>query len=315
MGCASIAHRSMIPAIKNLPDHFILTGVASRDPRKADIWAKEFNCRPFYGYEALLASADVDAIYMPLPTGLHAEWIMKSLHANKHIYAEKSIALSYADSELFVNTAKRSNLVLMEGYMFLYHSQHKRVLNIIDSGIIGEIRHINVSFGFPPLDPTNFRYNKHVGGGAIMDCAGYVIRAASMLLRQRLTVQAASIHFNQNGTNDYGAGFLVAQNGVPASVSFGFDNFYQCRYELWGSKGKVSVLKAFTPKSTEHPVIQQETAVGTEQIVCEPDNHFEKAMIEFHTSIISNNCEKHYTEILEQSRLLDELTNYNTINK
>ena len=148
-----------------------------------------------------------------------------------------------------------------------------------------------------------------------MDCAGYVIRAASMLLRQRLTAQAASIHFNQNGTSDYGAGFLVAQNGVPVSVSFGFDNFYQCRYDVWGSKGKVSALKAFTPQVMESPVIQLETAAGTEKIICEADNHFEKAMIEFHNSIMSKNCGKHYAEILEQSRLLDELINYNTISK
>lgn len=307
MGCASIAGRSMIPAIKKLSEQYVLVGIASRDPKKAELWGHRFDCEAIYGYDALIAREDIDAIYMPLPTGLHAEWIMKSLKAGKHVYAEKSIALSYADSELFVNTAKDAGLVLMEGYMFLYHSQQQRILELIDSGAIGEIRHFCASFGFPPLDADNFRYDKNIGGGAIMDCAGYVIRAASLLLRQRLTVQAASVKLDDNGTSNYGTAFLVAQDNTPVSVSFGFDNFYQCRYDIWGSKGKLSALKAFTPKEKESPIIQLETSTGVKQIVCDADNHFEKAMIEFRNSILLNNSMKHYFEILEQSRLLDEL--------
>ena len=274
MGCASIAGRSMIPAIKGLSQLFELAGIASRDTRKADSWAEKFNCRPFYGYDALLSCPDIDAIYVPLPTGLHAEWIMKCLQAGKHVYAEKSIAMSYSDSELFVNTAKHAGLVLMEGYMFLYHSQHKKVLELIDTGAIGKIRHFSASFGFPPLEPTNFRYDKQIGGGAIMDCAGYVTRVASFLLRQRLKVQAASIHFDLNGVSNHGAAFLTAQNGISASVSFGFDNFYQCRYDIWGSTGKLAALKAFTSRETESTVIQLETVNGVKQIISEADNHF-----------------------------------------
>lgn len=310
MGCASIAERSMIPAIKSLSDKFQLIAVASRNVEKAQTLAAKFNCEGICGYDALLDRKDIDAVYIPLPTGLHYEWVMKSLNADKHVYVEKSSSLSYSDSKAFVDVARSRQLVLMEGYMFLYHSQQKKILELIDSGIIGEIRHFSASFGFPPLSLTNFRYDKQVGGGAIMDCAGYVVRATSLILRQRLNVQAASIHYDKAGVSLYGSAFLVGDENIPACVSFGFDNFYQCKYEVWGSKGKLIASKAFTPKEKESPILLLETSEGLKQIVCDADNHFKKSMAEFADSISMEHYELHYREILEQSFLLDEILKY-----
>lgn len=310
MGCASIAERSMIPALKKLPEWFEVVAIASRDMEKAKAFAERFGCEPVCGYDALIRRSDIDAVYMPLPTGLHREWVLKTLEAGKHVYAEKSIASGYKDCEAFIQAARQADLVLMEGYMFLYHSQHQKVFEILNSGAIGEIRHFSAAFGFPPLNKNNFRYDRQLGGGAIMDCAGYTVRAASFILGEPLTVKSSCIKYNETGASIYGSGFLVSAGGVPVSVSFGFDNFYQCKYEIWGSKGKITALKAFTPKEKESPVLLLETNEGMKQFVCDSDNHFEKAMIEFARRIQLGRQSFYDDEILQQSRLLEQISCY-----
>ncbi len=307
MGCAAIAERSVIPAILELSECFELIGVASREEAKAKDFASKFNCEAIVGYDTLLQRDDIDAIYMPLPTGLHKEWIIKCLQAGKHVYAEKSIAMSYQESCDFVEEAKKNNLTLMEGYMFLYHSQHQQVLKMIQQGEIGEIRHFSASFGFPPFPPGNFRYDLTVGGGALMDSAGYVVRATSLILQQELKVKASCIHFDEKQSSLYGSAFLVSDQNIPATISYGFDNFYQCKYEIWGSKGKLIASKAFTPKAKESPIIILEKETGARQIVCDSDNHFKNAMQTFAQSIQTGETAKHYSEILTQSFLLESL--------
>ena len=99
LGCANIAHRSMIPALLSIPDKFEVVAVASRTLEKASAFAQDFGCEAIAPYEAMLERKDIDALYIPLPTGLHKEWINKALCAGKHVYAEKSIAFSLADAE------------------------------------------------------------------------------------------------------------------------------------------------------------------------------------------------------------------------
>src|SRR5258707_4883195 len=115
VGCANIARRSMIPAIKFLPDKFDLVAVASRTEDKAALFAKEFTCKSVVGYDNLLKE-DIEAVYIPLPTGLHDEWINKALLAGKHVYAEKSVAYSYDATEGMVQNTKAKNLSLLEGF-------------------------------------------------------------------------------------------------------------------------------------------------------------------------------------------------------
>nr|NQU89175.1 Gfo/Idh/MocA family oxidoreductase [Bacteroidota bacterium] len=239
MGCAAIAQRSMIPAIKAVPE-FNLVAVASRTMGKAEKFAAQFACEAVTGYENLLNRDDIDAIYMPLPTGLHHEWIMKSLEAGKHVLAEKSIAYDYLSAKEMVVLAQSKNLVLMEDFMFQYHSQHNFVFELIKNGEIGDIRIFRASFGFPPMPDDNFRYDDKVGGGALLDAAGYTVRAAHFILGDEFKVKAANLFTDPDkGTNIYGGAFLDNGKGVSAQLGFGMDHYYQCNYEIWGSKGKI----------------------------------------------------------------------------
>lgn len=307
MGCAAIARSMMIPAIRKT-DEWNLVAVASRNHEKAAHFGQEFDCEAVTGYDKLLMRDDIDAIYMPLPTGLHHEWIIKTLESGKHVLAEKSIAANYNSAKEMVELARKQKLVLMEDFMFQYHSQHRFVFEMIEKGEIGEIRVVRANFGFPPLPKNNFRYDDVVGGGALLDAAGYTVRAAQFLLGNDYEVKAANLHHDpETGTNIYGGAFMENGSGISAQLGFGFDHFYQGNYEIWGSKGKINVDRAFTPKPGFSPAITLEKQGEKHTWQMKPDNHFIGSVKEFYRAITENDQERHYLEVLVQSKALDDI--------
>lgn len=310
LGCAAIADRSMIPAILSLPDFFELVAVASRTTEKANQYADKFNCEAVGSYDEMIQRNDIEALYIPLPTGLHEEWINKALLSGKHVYAEKSIAYTEVAASEMINSAKNNNLALMEGFMFQYHSQNLKVKELLSQGAIGNLRFFSGSFGFPPFpDANNFRYDKNIGGGAIFDACGYPVRAAFYILGNTLKVQGASVYYDPAKQSSlFGSAYLKGESGIGAAISFGFDNYYQCNYQIWGSKGRLTANKAFTPKIDQSTTLILEHDNISEVINCEADNHFAKAMIEFYNIIISESKRpKHYQEILQQSIALETI--------
>lgn len=307
MGCAAVAQNSMLPAIRMIPE-WDLVAVASRSGQKAQQFAQQFDCEAVTGYDELLRRKDFDAVYMPLPTGLHHEWITKCLDAGKHVLAEKSIAYDYASAQQMVELARSKHLVLMEDFMFQYHRQHQFVFEMLRNKKIGDIRIFRASFGFPPLPKDNFRYDDAIGGGALLDAAGYTVRAVHFILGEDFVVKAANLFYDkESGTNIYGGAYLSNGKGVSAQLGFGFDHFYQCNYEIWGSKGKITVDRAFTPKPDYCPLIIVEKQGERQEYHMDPDNHFVGSIREFHRAITEGDREGHYRQVLLQSRTLEDI--------
>jgi predicted dehydrogenase len=309
LGCAKIARRSMIPAILQLPEVYDLVAVASRETAKAAEFAAEFGCEAITGYDQMIARSDIDALYIPLPTGLHEEWVGKAIAAGKHVYVEKSFAPTFSQAEALISAARPTQTAVMEGYMFLYHRQQALVADMLRNGEIGELRHFHGSFGFPPLPADDFRYDEEVGGGVLMDAAGYPLRAAHHFLGDSMQVEAASLHQDSaRSTALWGSAYLTNRNGLGASIAFGFDNAYQCRYEFWGSRGKLVAERAYTAGPAFSPRLVLETAAGVREILVEPDNHFVGAMLEFLEAIRSSERrERHYADVLRQSQALERM--------
>jgi predicted dehydrogenase len=310
LGCANIAKRSVIPAIKKV-DGVELVAVASRSRDKANEFAELFNCEAIEGYQNLIDREDIDAIYMPLPPGLHEEWVIKALSAGKHLLVEKSLAINYKSAIKMVALAKKKALLLMESFMFLYHGQHQYVKELIANNAIGEIRALKSSFGFPPLKEDNYRYDKDLGGGALLDAGVYTLRASQLFLGDNLKVCASSLNINKDGVDIYGGAFLKGENNLFSEVAFGFDNFYQCNYEIWGSKGKIVAHKAFTPGTEQEPLITIERDSGIEEIRFRAEDQFKNLLKEFNRCIKSDDYNPKYNEILTQSRLLKEVRDTN----
>ena len=308
LGCASIADRMVIPAIKT-SEHFKLIAVASRTIEKGRAYAEKFDCEFILGYENLLLRDDIDAVYIPLPTGLHFEWAIKALESGKHILLEKSLACTFAEAQKIISVAREKNLLVQENFMFEYHRQFELIKNILNEGVLGSLRCIRSSFGFPPFkDSDNIRYQANLGGGALLDSGAYTVKIASILTEDRPQIIAASLTNDESkGVDIFGGIMMKFPNGCIVETAFGFDHFYQCNLEIWGSQGKLTADRIFTAGPGISPKITIETAISNKVIEVEPDNHFVNLLNHFAAQIIDRTFDEAYNAILLQAELLEEI--------
>jgi len=311
LGCANIAKRSVIPAILALSDQFVLEGVASRTEATAQACADQFNTKAYVGYQALIDSPQLDAVYIPLPNALHTEWIEKALQQNIHVLVEKSLACSFQDVLRLNQIAKEKKLVLVENFQFRFHRQLSIIKQLVDEGTIGELRCVRSSFGFPPFpDKENIRYKQELGGGALLDAGAYPVKIAQMFLGDDLEVKASSLHVDPETNVDIWGGAYVQQSSgmLFAELAFGFDHHYQCNIELWGSKGKLSANRIFTAPPGFAPEILLETPDGVETITVDQDNHFKNMLSHVHRLITTGNgLNAEYEQNIRQAQLLEQV--------
>ncbi|HWB35002.1 MAG TPA: Gfo/Idh/MocA family oxidoreductase, partial [Rugosimonospora sp.] len=221
------------------------------------------------------------AVYVPLPTGLHHEWVAAALHAGKHVLAEKPLATTLVAATELVDLAAKAELVLHENFMFLHHAQHETVRRLLDDGAIGTLRSFSAAFGIPPLPDTDVRYRPELGGGALLDVGVYPLRAAQLFLDGPLTVLGASLTGDGTGVDLAGAALLRAGNGATASLTFGFQHHYRNAYELWGGAGRVTVDRVFTPPGTWTPTVRVERAGYAEEHTLPAQEQFATAVAAF----------------------------------
>lgn len=316
LGGSSFAQKRIIPQLIELNKRFNIVGIASRDKQKADKIAENFNTTGFDGYQTLLNVEVLDAIYIPLPNSLHYNWIKKSLQKGLHVLVEKSMACNYAEVKELNELAKEKNLALVEDFHFRFHKQFDWLRKELDSGKIGELREIKTAFGFPPFpDKDNIRYKKELGGGALLDAGAYTIKISQEILGYDINVKASSLNYDKNlGVDIWGGGFLKQNNGnIISHVSFGFDNYYQCRIDLWGSKGKITTNRIFTAHPDHVPIYNVETTDDSKIVELKPDNAYKNMLQYFYEVIDSDSLKREeYKGNVNQSRLISELKKHSS---
>mgnify|MGYP001199395660 CR=1 FL=1 len=308
LGCADIAKRFLIPALIESPG-FNLVGIASRTKKKANLFAKLFDTNAFHNYESLLDD-QIDAVYIPLPNGLHFNWIKKALEKDLHVLVEKSLACSLKEVIELNKIAKERKLVLLENFQFRFHSQLEYIKNKIKNGELGEVHLIRSSFGFPPFnDKDNIRYNKEIGGGSLLDAGAYTLKVSQIFLGENIFVDSAQLTYSDEYEIDIsGSGLLKQKDGkATAQVAFGFNHFYQNCLEVWGSKGRIKAKRIFTAGPDIEPPIHEEDNQHSKLIYLHKDNHFNNMLLHF-SSLISGSKEldNEYNQNFNQARLIEE---------
>jgi NDP-hexose-3-ketoreductase len=288
-----------------------IVAVASRDREKAARFAARFDAEPVHGHRALLERDDLDAVYLPLPTGLHHEWAARALRAGKHVLCEKPLATNLVAATELVELAAKSELVLRENFMFLHHGQHRRIRELVDAGAIGELRTFTAAFGIPPLPATDVRYDKELGGGALLDVGVYPIRAAQLFLGSGLRV-AGAVLGSGSGVDVAGSALLTSEAGVTAQLSFGFQHHYRNAYELWGSAGRIVLDRAFTPPGDWTPTVRVERPDGVEELTLPAEDQFRAVTAAFARAVqagsgggVPDGIEDGGTATLRQAALVD----------
>ncbi|MFJ1760868.1 Gfo/Idh/MocA family protein [Amycolatopsis sp. NPDC088138] len=286
LGCAGVARRRFLPAVAAVPE-LELTAVASRTPQRAAEFAAEFGGAAVTGYRNLLERDDVDAVYVPLPTGLHHDWVRQALEAGKHVLAEKPLATNLAEAAELVELARRNRLLLRENLMFLHHSQHAAVRELVAGGEIGDLRSIAAVFGHPALPDGDVRYRPELGGGCLLDVGVYPIRLAQFFEAGPWQVAGAVLRPGTRGVDVAGSALLRSANQVTAQLEFGFDHYYRNVYRLWGTEGLVTVRHAFTPGPAKRPSVTLERPDRTVELALPADDQFRNAATAFARDVLA----------------------------
>ena len=307
LGPGRIAEKSVAPAIA-ASAVARLEAVGSRSLERAQALAQPFHARAVAGYDAVLQDPAVECVYIALPNALHTEWALKAASAGKHVLCEKPACQSLAETERVVAACRQAGVRFMEGYMFRYHPQHAQVLERLRRGDLGEVHHLEVAFGFPPLPQEDFRYQRALGGGALADLAGYAIAAARLLFGEEPErVSALTETDPASGVDIRGTLQLRFPSGRTAQAVFGFTYSYRNTYALWGSRGRLEVARAFSIPPTLSPPITLMTEQGMTAIPAQTGDHF-RLMIEAFSDAIRSSTrtdDGHEADALAQARVMD----------
>ena len=191
LGAARIAPSAVIKPARNVGEATI-GAVAARDRTRAEAFASKHGVPKVHdSYASLVADPDLDAIYNPLPNGLHAEWTIAALEAGKHVLCEKPFTANAKEAEAVAAVATRTGLVVMEAFHYRYHPLAHRMREIVDNGELGPIRRVETALCFPLPKFSDIRYQYDLAGGATMDVGTYTVHMARLLGREEPEVVSA----------------------------------------------------------------------------------------------------------------------------
>jgi xylose dehydrogenase (NAD/NADP) len=263
-------NRKVIPGA-HASEKVDLIAVASRDLRRAEEYAREWEIDRAYGsYEALLEDDDVEAVYISLPNTLHCEWSIRAVEAGKHVLCEKPMSRHTGDVESAFDAAERNGRILMEAFMYRHHPQTTRLRQLVDEGAIGDLRLVRTCFSYSLYDEENIRLRTDVDGGSLMDVGCYCVSGS------RLVAGEPELVYGQQWTGPSGTDWVFT-----ASLRFPGDvlGLFDCgtalaerdELEAIGSEGS---LFLDDPWHCHRPVIELRRDGAVERIEVEPADSY-----------------------------------------
>lgn len=244
LGTADISE-SVIPAIQGSRG-CIVTAVASRDPSRARTWADRFGIPDAFGaYDDMIRSGAIDAVYLPLPNSLHAEWTVRSLEAGLPVMCEKPLTVNAAEARVVAEVSRRTGLPVMEGFMYRFHPLYQRLQEIIDRGTIGRVSTIDAVFTFLLDDGESIVQSVDLAGGALLDVGCYPVNAARLLAGEE-PVRVTAFE-RRDGVDRVMTGVLDFPGGVLARFETSIANTERHRLEVAGTLAHLVVEDPWVP--------------------------------------------------------------------
>ena len=244
MGFARIARLHLIPAMLQAKNA-VPYAIASTDPEKRKQAQADFPFEKVYSdYESLLADPNVDAVYIPLPNTLHKEWTIKAAKAKKHVLCEKPMALTEDDCLDMMAACRENGVALMEAFMYRFTLKTAKLKELIQSGAVGEVRHVHSSFRFVMRPGPNIRLEASLGGGSLWDVGCYPVNLLGMILGEE-PVSVCAMKTENHGVEYSLDAVLRYKNGAICTLGSGFDSHDVQLTEVNGTLGTLLVQETF----------------------------------------------------------------------
>lgn len=280
-------NRALIPAIR-ASRRGELVAVASRSQEKADAYAQEWAIpRAFGSYEAMLASGEVDAVYVSLPNHLHAEWSIRALEHGLHVLCEKPFALSLAEVDAMIAASEGNGVVLAEAFMYRHHPQTRIIGEWLQSGRLGDISVLRGAFNFRLEDRDNVRLVPEWGGGSLWDVGIYPLSFAQYVMGGAPVRVAGEQWLGESGVDESFVGQMVYEGGRLAQITSSFRTPFHMEVEIFGTNGRLLVTRPFNNMTPDERRVTFYPAEGEPQEIPVPEKELYSGEVEdMHAAIL-----------------------------
>jgi xylose dehydrogenase (NAD/NADP) len=286
LGVARINER-LLPAFRRAA-HADLRAIASRSLDRAKAAAEAHRIPTAHGsYDALLADPNVDAVYIPLPNTLHAEWTRRAAEHGKHILCEKPLTPTAEEARELVDFCKARGVRLMDGFMWPHHPRTARLRELLDDGAIGEVRRVSAAFTFPlqPLEPNNIRLQSSLAGGSLLDVGCYPVYAIRWAFGAEPVRVYATARYRYDVDLEM-SGIVWLDDDRVGTFDCGFTLPLRGWLEIAGTNGLLRVPNLWVPGPRATFTLERTGAAPEEVVIEEADqvvlmiDHFSRAVLD-----------------------------------
>lgn len=292
LGAARVNQR-LLPAIVEASNSR-LVAIASRRPGAAAATLAQYapkatGVETLDNPEQLLNHPEIRAVYLPMANQEHYEWALRAIEQGKHVLCEKPMALHLADIEAIEAAAAKHQVKVMEGFMYRFHPQFARARELLDSGLIGEIRYVRSCFAFMMKPARLYRIDRSIadGGGAMWDIGCYAIHTARAFFDQPPVAASAIANYVDSGADVSCSGMLDFSDGRFAQFEFSFEHARRSEYEIVGTKGGLKCETVWAMPE-DVPLLTwwtEDGKQGHEQL--SPANHFKLEVEHFSDCVLN----------------------------
>jgi len=269
-----------------------MRGIASRSAQKAAAAAAEMGMPRSYGsYEELLADKEIEAVYIPLPNHMHADWVMKAADAGKHVLCEKPFAMDAREAEKAIRHAKGKGVLVMEAFMYRFHPQWKRAREIVRSGEIGQVHAVHTLFSYMLTDPTNIRNILSVGGGGIPDIGCYAVSNARFLIGSEPSRVVSLVQRDPKLRTDILSSAILDFGAARSVFTVGTQTQNWQRVDVIGSGGELSILIPFNAYPDVPMQVSVTSGLGTRTVYTPPTDQYVEMFEAFSRAIREGGAE------------------------
>ena len=259
LGAADIARAQFLPGLREAGGGRAVL-VASRDGGRADAFARNHGVdQGVEGYDSVVDSPGIDAVYVALPNSHHARWTQRALEMGKAVLCEKPLCVGSAQTAAVLETATETGALLWESFVFPFQAQHRRLLDLLAGGAIGEVRELNSLFYFNLSRSEDIRLSEELGGGALADVGCYPVRLAQEVLSTRDPSAGDAVGFaTGNGAVETEAVAIVDYGRQRLVLGCGFGRAVDTFTRVLGTDGQIHLTNPFHPQPADTLVLRRD---------------------------------------------------------